>query len=268
MPIHPSSLINPAARVHPDAEIGPFCIVEAGVEVSAGCRLLGHVVLRTGTFLAEGVVVHPGAVIGGEPQDLKFKPETVSGVRVGARTVLREGVTLHRATKEGTDTCVGQDCFLMVGSHVGHDTVVGNNVVMVNGVALAGHVIVEDNVVLGGGAMMHQFCRIGDGSMIGGAAAMSKDVPPFCLAAERNRLVGLNLIGLRRRGFSRDDIFSLKTAFHLVFSPGSNPRSVATERLASGVVTNARERQFLEFVCGGRKPIMRPRQAGSTEETE
>lgn len=267
MAIHPLAVVAPGATIDPSAEIGPFCVIEDDVVVGPGCRLLSHAVLRRWTVLEASVVVHAGAVLGGEPQDLKFQADMRSGVRIGARTVVREGVTVHRATKEGVETRIGADCFLMVNSHIGHDGVVGDGVILVNAVLLAGHVTVERNVTMGGGAMVHQGVRIGEGAMLGGGAGVGRDVPPFCLAAERNRLVGLNLIGLRRRGFQRAEIADIKSCFQNVFGALVDPRARARDLLAAGTATTERGRQFLAFIEGGKRPVMRPR-GGAAEAEE
>jgi UDP-N-acetylglucosamine acyltransferase len=258
MPVHPSSVVSPESEVHPTAEIGPFCLIEAGVRVGAGCRLISHVVLRSGSVLGDEVVVHSHAVIGDEPQDLRFDPSLRTGVEIGARTVVREHATVHRATKPGTVTHVGEGCLLMASSHIGHDCVVGNRVILVNAALVAGHVEVGDDAMLGGGCAVHQGTRIGQGSMLGGASATSQDLPPFCLAAGRNRLSGLNLVGLRRRGFSRDEISDVKRCFADVYAAIEDPRRRAISLLVEGFAATDKGRIFLEWFKTGARPVMRP----------
>lgn len=250
--------------------VHPTAIIEDGVELGAGCVIHAHAIIRRHSVLGPGVVVHPFAVVGGDPQDLKFDPKTVSGIRIGARTVVRESVTLSRATRPETYTEIGEDCFLMACCHVAHDCRVGHRVVLANGVLLAGHVSIGDNAFLGGAALVHQFVRIGESTMISGATRAAQDVPPFALAAERNEVIGLNLIGLKRRGFTRDAIRELKDAFRTVyFSPG-NIREIARGALDGAGFQTAEARQFLTFFSEGKRGFARARRdsdAASDDDT-
>ena len=245
--------------------IHPTAIIEEGVEIGAGCVVHPHAIIRRHSVLGPGVVVHPFAVIGGDPQDLKFDPATVSGVRVGARTVIRESVTLNRATRPGGFTEIGEDCFLMACSHVAHDCRVGHHVVLANGVLLAGHVAVGDHAFFGGGAAVHQFCRVGESTMIAGLMRAAQDIPPFTLAAERNEVIGLNLIGLKRRGFSRETIGEIKSAFRRVYLAGGNPRGAARAALDGGDFRSAEARQFLQFFIEGKRGFARARREAGEE---
>ena len=240
-------------------------IVEDGERLGPGCVVHAQAIVRRHVELGAGVIVHPGAVIGGDPQDLKFDPATASGVRVGARTVLREHVTINRATRPGTCTEVGADCFLMSGSHVAHDCRVGDGVVMANAVLLAGHVQVGDRAFLGGAALFHQFVRIGQLAMISGGARMAQDVPPFAMAAERNEIIGLNRVGIRRRGCPRETLGELKRAFRAVYLAPGNIRELAAAALAEGGYASAEGRAFLEFFAAGRRGFARARRGGDVE---
>ena len=251
--IHPSALVHPAAQVDPSAEIGAFAIVEAGATVGAGCRLAAHAILKAGAVLGAGVVVDHFAVVGGDPQDLSFDPSTASGVTVGARTVIREHVTLHRATKPDTATVIGADCLLMAGSHVAHDCVLGDGVILANGCMLGGHVHVGAKAFVSGGVAVHQFCRIGGGSLTSGNAVITEDVPPDGLAHGRNELAGLNLVGLRRRGVPAEAIAELKRAYHAVYQPGQGCAALAQAELAGATYRTAEARAFLEFFLGGKR---------------
>jgi len=244
---------DPAMSIHPTA------IIEDGATLGAGCVIHAHALVTRHCTLADGVVVHPFAVIGGDPQDLGFDPATTSGVRVGARSVLREHVTVNRATKPGSSTDIGADCFLMASSHVGHDCQVAERVILANAVLLAGHVAVGERSFLGGGAAVHQFCRIGDGAMVGGLARISLDVPPLTMVAERNALIGLNLVGLRRRGIKGAALAELKRALHDVCRATGNPRELAAAALASGDYQAPEAQRFLEFFIAGRRGFVRPR---------
>jgi len=246
--------------------IHPTAIVEEGVHLGAGCVIEAYAIIKRHSLLGDGVVVHPFAVIGGDPQFLKFDPATVSGVRVGAGTIIREHSTINRSIHAGKYTTVGARCFLMANAHVGHDSSVGDDVVLGNNVLLAGHVEVAGNTFLGGAVGVHQFCRIGEGVIAGGMATLTQDVAPFLMVAERNRLSGFNLVGLKRRGFSRETIKELKECYAQVFS-GGNPRTHAATLLAAGV-TAPEARRFLEFFSGGKRGFVRPHRAGGASDEE
>lgn len=215
--IHPTAIIDSKAILGEGVEIGPYCILRGDVTLGPGVRLVSHVTIQGPATVGSNTVLYPGVCLGFEPQDVKFKPGMpTAGVRIGQDCLLREHVTIHAASKGpdvGHPTTIGDRCFLMVNSHLGHDTRIGNDVVMVNSVLLAGHVEVADRVTFGGGAGVHQFCRIGRLTMVSGLSACSLDIPPFVIAAERNTIFGLNVVGLRRNGFSREHITKLREAF-------------------------------------------------------
>jgi UDP-N-acetylglucosamine acyltransferase len=223
------SLIESGAVLAPSTRVGPWCMVSSGSQLGERVTLLSHVVLLNKVTLSDGVQVDPFAVIGGDPQSLSFDPATESAVKVGPETRIREHVTIHRATVSGESTVVGAACLLMAGSHIGHDCLVGDRVVLANGSALGGHVTVGDGTFLGGGAMVHQNCRIGEGAMVAGGAEVSYDVPPFTLTSGRSRAHGLNLIGLKRRGTSREAIAQLKQLYR-IFLLGQGPISERAAR--------------------------------------
>jgi UDP-N-acetylglucosamine acyltransferase len=248
--------IHPTALIHDGARLGAGCVIHAYTLITRHCEL------------GEGVVVHPFAVIGGDPQDLGFDASTQSGVRIGARTVIREHVTISRATRAGASTEVGSDCFLMAACHVAHDCRIGSRVVIANAVLLAGHVQIGDRAFLGGGAVIHQFCRIGEGAMIGGGARISLDIAPFSLATERNSVIGLNVVGLRRRGISREVMNEIKRAFRALSAPVGNLREIAASTLQQGTFTSAEARGLLEFFQGGRRGFARPGRGGASDEAD
>lgn len=262
--IHPSAIVDAGANVAPDVEVGPYAIVEAGATVGAGCVLAAHALVRAGSVLEEGVRVDSFAVIGGLPQDLGFDPLVLSGVRVGRGTVLRECATINRSTRPGGFTQVGAGCFLMAAAHVGHDCVVGDNTVIANSVLLAGHVHVGPGCFLGGNSSIHQHERIGEGVMLGGGARLALDAPPFCMVAERNRLVGLNLVGIKRRKFPREAVMELKDCYRAVYSAPCNRRKAAAARLEQGV-EHAPARTFLEFFLSGKRGFVAPEGAVDAE---
>jgi UDP-N-acetylglucosamine acyltransferase len=251
----------PVARLHGlrSMSIHPTAIIEDGAQLGAGCVVHAHAIVSRHCVLGDGVVVHPFAVVGGDPQDLRFDVATPTGVRIGARTVIREHVTIHRATKADGWTDIGADCYLMVGSHVAHDCSLADRVIMANAVLLAGHVHIGEGVFFGGGAAVHQFTRIGEGTMIGGASRVSRDVPPYSMTTERDQIVGLNVVGLRRRGTSRAALAELKRAYRAVNVPVGNMREIAAAELAGGRYESEEARRYLEFFAGGKRGFMRAR---------
>jgi UDP-N-acetylglucosamine acyltransferase len=242
--------------------IHPTAIVEPGAQLGADCEIMAYAVVTKHCVLGDRVVVHPFAVIGGDPQYLKFDRATATEVRIGSGTVVREHVTINRSIYAGKATIVGQNCFLMSASHVAHDCEVGNNVVFANAALLAGHVSVADNTFLGGAAAVHQFCRIGESVMVAGHASITRDVPHFTMVAERDEIIGFNVVGLKRRGFSRAAIAELKAAFQDVYFTPGNIREVAAQRLAANAFETPEARRFLEFFAGGKRSFARARRAG------
>lgn len=248
--------------------IHPTAIVEPGAQLGVGCEIMAYAVVTKHVVLGDGVVVHPFAVLGGDPQYLKFDRASNAGVRVGAGTVIREHVTINRSILPEKFTVVGTNCFLMASSHVAHDCDVADNVVFANAALLAGHVSVGSHSFLGGGAAIHQFCRIGESVMVAGHASITRDVPHFTMVAERDEVIGFNAIGLRRRGFSRPAIAELKAAFKDVYFTPGNIRDVAAQRLAANAFETPEARRFLEFFAGGKRSFARARRAATEEESE
>ena len=234
--IHPSAIVAPGARIAAGVTIGPFCTVGADVELREGVTLVSHVAIEGHTILHEGVHVSPYASIGLPPQDLKYKGEATR-CEIGAHTQLREHVTVHRGSVGRGHTVVGADCLLMAVSHVGHDCQVGDRVILANNVMLGGHVQVGEQVFIGGGAAIHQLVRIGRHAMVGGMAGVTNDIPPFGnVFGLPARLVGLNVIGLRRRGFSKENLAALRLAFRLLFRESgifAEKMVIARERYAA-----------------------------------
>jgi UDP-N-acetylglucosamine acyltransferase len=246
--------------------IHPTAIVEDGATLGADCRVHAHAIVTRHALLGDGVIVHPFAVVGSDPQDLKFVPAIESRVRIGARSVLREYVTVNRSTQAGGWTEVGADCYLMTAAHVAHDCQLGDGVVMANAVLLGGHVQVGSRAFLGGAALVHQFVRIGQSVMISGGARIAQDVAPYAMAAERNEIVGLNLIGLKRRGFARDTVSEIKRAFRSVFLEPGNIRELAAAALRDAGYVSAEARHFLEFFGTGKRGFARARRTGMITE--
>lgn len=217
--IHPTAVIEDGAEIGADVAIGPYSIVGSDVSLGDGVRLHSHVVVGGRTSIGSETEVFPFAAIGLPPQDLKYSGEE-SKLIIGSRVSIREHVTMNPGTEGGgLLTKVGDDCLFMVASHVAHDCIVGNNVILANNATIAGHVHVGDFAIIGGLSGVHQFVRIGAHSMIGGMSAIEQDLIPYGSAmGDRARLRGLNLIGLQRRDFSRDEIHNLRTAYRLLFA--------------------------------------------------
>jgi UDP-N-acetylglucosamine acyltransferase len=217
--IHPTAFVDKGAVLGADVEIGPFCIVEANTNIGARTKLKNNVVIRNHTEIGEDCVIDAFAVLGGAPQDLSFKDEPTKLI-IGNRCTMREYVTMSRGTVKGHGvTKVGDDCYFMASSHVGHDCIVGDNVIMANSVALAGHVTIGERVILGGLSAVHQFCRVGRHAFVGGLAAVVTDVIPYgSVLGVHAHLAGLNVVGLKRRGFSRVQIHEMRAAYRMLFA--------------------------------------------------
>lgn len=246
--VHPSAIVAKGAQLDPTVEVGPFCVIGDSVKLAAGVKLLSHVVIEGVTEIGEGCVIHPFANLGGPPQHLSHKGEA-TGLIVGARNIIREHATMHTGTAQGRGvTRVGSDGFYMVGSHVAHDCIVGDNVILTKAATLGGHVDLGDHVIVGGLAAVHQFSRVGRHAMIGGLAAVTKDVIPFgSVWGNHAHLEGLNLVGLKRRGFSRESINALRAAYRLLFAD----EGTFQERLddvAESYGDNAEVNEILTFI--------------------
>jgi UDP-N-acetylglucosamine acyltransferase len=259
--IHPTAYVHPEAVLGVGVSVGEFCVVDAGAKLGDGCRLAAHAVVRAGCEVGNGVFIDSFAVVGGDSQMRSPDPAAAAGlVRIGARCVLREGVTVNRPAKPGGVTEIGEDCFLMANSHVGHDSRLGDFVTLANNVMLAGHVVIGAHTFIGGGAGVHQFVRVGEGAMIGGNAAISYDVPPFTIAADRNDVCGLNLVGLRRRGTPSEVLADLKACFRGVLFGDGDPRLAAQAAIGAGHPgTTPTGREFLDFFVGGKRGFCRAR---------
>ena len=251
--IHPSAQIHPSARLAPDVEVGPFAIIEADATLGPGCRVAAHAIIKARAVLGANVKVDHFAVVGGDPQDLSFDANTASGTVIGDRTVLREHVTIHRATKAGESTLIGADCLLMAGSHVAHDCVLGEHVILANGCMLGGHVQVGDRAFVSGGVAVHQFCRIGGGALVSGNAVITEDVPPNALAHGRNLVAGLNLVGMRRRATQATAVAEIKRAYQAVYASQGACAALAQDALATGAYQTAEALEFLHFFLGGKR---------------
>ncbi|HCC20860.1 MAG TPA: acyl-ACP--UDP-N-acetylglucosamine O-acyltransferase [Verrucomicrobiales bacterium] len=226
--IHPSAIVSEQAELADDVTVGAFTIIDAGVKIGMGCRIGAQAWITGGATMGEGNSVGYGSIIGAEPQSIGFDPETNSSVVIGSNNNIREYVTIHRSIEEGGCTTVEDKNYLMTGVHLAHDVRMGSHNSLANNVLLAGHIKMGDHIFLGGGGGFHQFIHIGSYSIVQGNAVVSLDVPPFCMAHGRNELAGLNVIGLRRGGFTPEERSDIKRAYNLLFRGGDN----LTEALA------------------------------------
>lgn len=245
--IHPTAIVSKSAEVADDVTIGPYTIVEDEVQIGAGSNIGSSVQLATGAVIGENVKVFHGAVIGTVPQDLKFGGEKTRAL-IGDNSVVREYATINRGTKAYGDTTVGRDCLLMAYSHVAHDCILGNNVILANSVNLAGHIEIDDHVIVGGVVPIHQFVKIGTHAMIGGGFRVPQDICPYALVGGYPiRVAGLNAIGLKRRGFSRETVATLDKAFKLLFFSGLNTTQ-AVERITAEIDRTPEIQTILDFI--------------------
>jgi UDP-N-acetylglucosamine acyltransferase len=220
--VHPTAVVDPDAELGVGVEVGPYAIVGPGVSVGDGTQIGPHVLVERNTRLGEDCRIAKGAVLGTDPQDLKFKGEDTF-LQVGDRTNVREYATLNRGTEASGRTVVGTDCLLMAYTHVAHDCEIGNHVIVSNATQMAGHVIIEDWAIVSGLVAIHQFVRIGAHSFIGGASRIPQNVPPYCrVVGNPPKIYGLNTVGLDRRGFAEDVRGSLKKTYRLLFQSGLN----------------------------------------------
>ena len=226
---HPQSIVSESAQLAENVEVGPYAIIEPGVSIAAGCRIESHSKICRGVKMGKNNLVGHGAVIGGNPQDLSFDPQINSGVIIGDDNNFREHVTISRSTELDGNTIIGNRNFFMAVSHIAHDVIVGNDNILANNVMIAGHVRIGNKVFLGGGTAIHQFTHVGDFAMSQGNSTLTQDIPPYCVAHKFNQLSGLNVIGLRRGGFSPEDRKEIKLAYSLVLKSKSTREDALKE---------------------------------------
>ena len=228
--IHPTAIVDPSAVLGDDVEIGPHCIVESDVAIGAGCRLRENVVVRRHTTLGRNNSVDAFVVLGGEPQDLKFDPATVSYLRIGDDNVMREGVTISRATGEGNTTLVGSGTYWMANSHAGHNAVIADGAILVNGSLIAGYAEIGRKAIISGGAVVHQFTWVGEMVMTRGLTGMGMHAPPYTITVGMNRVAGLNSVGLRRAEHISDtDRKQIREAFGITYREDASTAKALAE---------------------------------------
>lgn len=261
--IHPTAIVDPTAQIAADVSIGPYAVIGAHAIIGARSAVASHVVIEADVVIGTDNVVDHAAIIGTAPQDFSFSADRKTGVEIGNENVIREHCTIHRGSADGSVTKIGKKNFLMAGAHVGHNCEIGNAVIIANNCLLGGHVRVGDGAFLGGGCVFHQYITVGRLAITQGASAFSKDIPPFVIAAERNYVFGLNVIGLRRAGFSAKDRDEIKAAFKLIYASEFNVTN-ALEKAAS-MEFGAAAREFFDFVANAKKRGICPLKRGSPE---
>jgi UDP-N-acetylglucosamine acyltransferase len=249
--IHPTAIVDPGAQIDSAVEIGPFSVIGPQATLGEKTIVQSHVVIEGEVAIGTRNFIGYGAIIGSPPQDVSFSSERKTSVEIGNDNVIREYCTIHRGTAGGSTTKIGDKNFLMAGAHIGHNCLIGNNVVIANNCLLAGYVRVDDGAFLGGGSTFHQFMHIGRLVMVQGSSAFGKDLPPFVIAAERNSVFGVNVVGLRRAGFSAEERDEIKAAFKLIYLDRLNI-SQALEKAAT-MNFGAPAREFLDFVANAKK---------------
>jgi UDP-N-acetylglucosamine acyltransferase len=258
--IHPTAIVDAAARIGRGIEIGPYSVIGPLVTIGAKTSIQSQVVVEGEVLIGSGNFVGHGAVIGPAPQDLSFSAERRTRVEIGDENVIREYCTIHRGTADGSATKIGDRNFLMAGAHIGHNCTIGNNVIIANNCLLGGYVQVDNGAFLGGGCIFHQHMHVGRLAITQGGSAFSKDIPPFVIAAERNYVFGLNVVGLRRAGFSAAARDEIKAAFKLLYTSGLNVAQALQKAAAMNFGEHARE--FLDFAANAGKrgicPLKRP----------
>jgi len=251
--IHPTAHISPTARVAEDAEIGPNVIVGELSVIGSGTKVMANAVIGPWTTIGENNVIHYGAIVGHDPQDIGYKGEESYAV-IGNGNIIREYATIHRGNRPGTATTIGDNNFIMIQSHVAHNCELGSYIVLAGGALLAGHVTVADRAIISGNCVVHQFCRLGRLSMMRGLSRTSRDVPPFCIMDETHTVKSLNLIGLRRNGTDTKRVRALKNAFLILFRGGLNMQN-AIEQVESEIELTEDVRELIDFIKSSKRGV-------------
>ena len=264
MPVHPTAVVDPRAELEPTADIGPYVVIEGPVRIGARTRVMAHAFLTGDTALGADNVVHPGAIVGHEPQDLAYRG-VPTGLRIGDRNVIREHAEIHRATQEGTLTVVGADNYLMSHAHIAHNCRVGDRTVICSGALVAGHAVVEDQAFVSGNCVVHQHVRIGRLAILRGLSRTSRDVPPFSIMDRTHTVRGLNRVGLRRAGFDAARIRALAAAFRILFRTRANLRESVARVEAE--IRSPDVDELLAFIKAATRGVaMGPRQGEPAED--
>jgi len=253
---HPTALISKKAEIAENVEIGPYSIVNEDVIIESGTKIHSHVLVEPGTQIGRNCQIYQGAVLGGEPQDLKFEGEKTN-LKIGDNTIIREYVTISRGTKHRGETTLGKNCLLMAYAHVAHDCIIGDNVILANAVNLAGHVEIQDFAIIGGVVPVHQFVRIGAHSIIGGGFRVPMDVCPYMLAAGYPlKIYGINKIGLQRRGFSALTLEILEKVYRILFRSKWNTKQ-AVEKIKTEIEMIPEVQNIMDFIEKSERGIVK-----------
>lgn len=254
MSIHPTAIISPDAKIGENVEIGPYAVIEHDVVIGDGCYIDSHAQIGHHTTIGERCRIYHGALIGIDPQDHRFNVKTMASTEIGSDTTLREYVTVHRSPFEGGCTRVGNHTLLMAFVHIGHDCQIGNYVTIANCANVAGHVVVNDGAVFSANVLVHQFCRIGELAMIGPTCKVTQDVPPFCMLADGDVIVGANVVAMRRNNISSEERMAIRHAIRTYFTPGTNG-TILLKKLRDGNPTEY-VLKFIEFIEQSSRGIM------------
>lgn len=253
--ISPLAYIHPEAKIGEGCEIGPFCFIDKNVELGPGNHLMNSVTILSGARIGEGNTFHPGCVISGVPQDLKFRGEETTCV-IGSHNTIRENVTISRGTASKGTTQIGDHNLLMENMHIGHDTFVGSHCILGNSTKVAGEVVIHDFAILSACVLVHQFCRIGSYVMVGGGAGVNQDVPPYCTAAHNPiGFFGLNLVGLKRRGFTSEQIDTIHRTYNIIYAREGNFKS-RLERLLTELPASPEVKYIYEFASASQRGLI------------
>ena len=257
MSIHPTAVIHPKARIAEDVEVGAYSVIGEHVSIGGGTKISSHVLIEGWTTIGERNHILSFSSIGTPPQDIGYRGEETYLI-IGNDNVIRESATIHRATtKEDRRTVIGNGNFLMAYSHVGHDSKLGNHIIMANSVALGGHIVIGDYAIIGGIVGVHQFARIGAYAIVGGQSAVTLDIPPYVTAAgNRAKLYGLNLVGLKRRGFSEQTIATLKKAYKIIFRSGMT-QDEALQKVTAELTASPETMHLVEFFKTSKRGVTR-----------
>ena len=252
----PLAYVHPAAKIASNVVIDPFVTIDQNVVIGEGTRIGSNVTILEGARIGKNCTIHSGAVISGVPQDLKFVGEDTVAI-IGDNTVIRECVTINRGTASKGKTVVGNNCLIMAYCHVAHDSILGDNVIMSNSVQVAGEVVIDDNAVIGGGALIHQFTHIGAHVMLQGGSLVNKDIPPYIKAGRLPvSYAGINSIGLRRRGFTNEQISEIQEIYRYLYLSGLN-NSDAIDRIEAELPASKERDEIIMFVRNSKRGIIR-----------
>ena len=256
MTIHQTAIIDPRAEIDPQAEIGPYVVIEGKVRIAAGTRVMAHAFITSNTSIGPDNVIHPFAVLGHAPQDLSYRGEETC-LKIGRGNIFREGCSIHRGSREGSATVIGDRNLIMGYSHVAHDCVIGNEVIIANGALVAGHVHIEDQVFISGNVVVHQFVRLGRLAMLGGMSRAGQDILPYLLLGHGENLIrAVNVIGLRRAGFGPEVRKKIKRAYKIIYHSGLNvPRAL---KVMEDEDLGPEVEHMIEFIRGSKRGIAKP----------